>query len=453
MKSDIPFGAQFSPNQVELRSLLKICQENEGDREKITQEILKSFFQNKGQDDYNRKKLAGNTFLALKAYKIIDEKGNLTEVGRKLAEIESEEDLYSAFAKHILLELRGLDLIQTSKDMQVHAEPFCLVSFRRWLLERGVKVPRGVSHMSSMRLWLEKAGVVTSSGWDTDTEKLQRTLGTSTEGVDELASLSEEQKTFLKTMANLGIAKPTPSNEIEKLASQLYGTQFNEKELPKRVLYPLQEKGFIKVVKQTEGRGAKPFLVSPTEKLDKTVVAPLLDALEKQVGSHIRVLLQKPLTQIIKEVASNDKYIKGLALEGLAFHIMRLIDLTYIATRLRGTATGGAEVDLILEGTRFIFSRWQIQCKNTKYVALDDVAKEVGLTMQLKSNVVMVVTTGQISSEAVRYSKKVMEDTNINIIFLNNKDLELLSSQPSSIHKLLEREALKAMQIKKLEIK
>ena len=39
---------------------------------------------------------------------------------------------------------------------------------------------------------------------------------------------------------------------------------------------------------------------------------------------------------------------------------MRLIDLTYVATRLRGGVTGGAEVDLIFESARLVFSRWQI---------------------------------------------------------------------------------------------
>lgn len=453
MKSDIPFGAQFSPNQVELGTILEICSKNNGSRAKITEEILNTFFLEKGQDVYNRKKLAGNTYLALKAYGIVDENGNLTELGNSLVNAKSNEELYQIFSKHILLRLRGLDLIQTAQDMRVHAEPISLVSFRRWLLERGMSIPRGVVHMSSMRLWLEKSGIITSDKWDVDQEKLQIALGTNPEGVNELSSLTVEQRAYIKTIANLGMAKAIPSNEIEKLATQLYGTQFNEKELPKRVLYPLQEKGYIVVERQTEGRGAKPFLVSPTKKLDKDIITPLLEALEKQVGSQIRTLLQKPLGQILKEVASADKHIKGLALEGLAFHIMRLIDLTYIATRLRGVATGGAEVDLVLEGTRFIFSRWQIQCKNTKYVALDDVAKEVGLTMQLKSNVIMVVTTGQISSEAIRYAKKVMEDTNINIIFFDSKDLSVLATQSALIHKLLQREAIKAMQIKKLDIK
>jgi len=111
---------------------------------------------------------------------------------------------------------------------------------------------------------------------------------------------------------------------------------------------------------------------------------------------------KKPLADILVELQSDDRYKSGLALEALAFKLMRLLDMTYLATRLRAQATGGAEVDLIFESARLVFARWQAQCKNTARVSLDDVAKEVGLTHFLKSNVVVIITTGEIGSEARR---------------------------------------------------
>ena len=116
----------------------------------------------------------------------------------------------------------------------------------------------------------------------------------------------------------------------------------------------------------------------------------------------------------------------GLALEALAFKLMRLLDMTYVATRLRGAATGGAEVDLIFESARLVFSRWQIQCKNTPRVSLDDVAKEVGLTHFLKSNVIVVATTGEIGSEARRYADRIMVDSNLCMVLVNGQDLNLM---------------------------
>lgn len=429
--SDIPFGAQFSPNQIDLSRLLSLCEEHPGNRKELEAAIQQEFFSTKGGDAYNQAKLANNTALGMIAYGTIDRKGNLTDLGKELLLLkDNPSQLYKRFAQHILLKLRGLDLVQTAQDMHARGERFDLVKFRRWLEERGIHVPRGAVHMSSMRLWLEKAGVVTSPDWQINHSLLESLIGVKTSEIDNISMLTPEQKAYLKTLSNLPTKSSYPANEIEKLATQLYGVKYNEKMLPKQILYPLQDMGYIEITKPTGGRGAKPFLVKPTEKLKSELVNPLLEALEKQAASDLRPLLRKPLGEILKDLNHRNKHIKGLALEALAFYLMRLIDLTYIATRLRGQATGGAEVDLIFEGTRFIFSRWQIQCKNTRTVSLDDVAKEVGLTHQLKSNVVMVVSTGNISIEAYKYAKVVRAIKPLQIILLDINDLKDISEKP-----------------------
>ena len=67
----------------------------------------------------------------------------------------------------------------------------------------------------------------------------------------------------------------------------------------------------------------------------------MLEQLEIVTAGDLRPLLRKPLTEVLGELKSKDKHVAGLALEALAFKLMRLIDLEYVATRLRGTATGG----------------------------------------------------------------------------------------------------------------
>ena len=143
----------------------------------------------------------------------------------------------------------------------------------------------------------------------------------------------------------------------------------------------------------------------------------------------------------------------GLALEALAFKIMRLLDMKFVATRLRASQTGGAEVDLVFESARLVFSRWQIQCKNTARVSLDDIAKEVGLTHFLKSNAVVVVTTGEVGTEARRYANRIMADTNLAIVLLDGRDLASISTNPARIVRAFEREARHAMNLKKLDTK
>jgi len=455
VKSDLPFGSEFSPSQIELVRVLEIAQEHGGDWHVIEDKIRLEYFDSHATSEYNRRKLANNCKLGMIAYGILHREGILTDFGERLLSLKNTPKMmYQVFAQHILLNLKGLIILQTVQDMQARGERVNLRKLREWLQERGVNFPRGGKHPSIMRLWLEKAGVITSTSWQIDGERLEQIIGIPGDVVDELSIFTIEQKAFLKTLANMGETGSCWSNDIEKTANTIYGVKFDEKNLPKTVLYPLQEAGYISLERGTRkpGRGAKPFQVTLTDKMKSELVAPIIECLESQTYPELRPMLRKPLAEILKELSVADRHIKELALEALAFYIMRLIDLKYIATRLRGQVTGGAEVDLIFEGTRLIFSRWQIQCKNTKSVSLDDVAKEVGLTFQLKSNVVMVVSTGKISSDARKYAQNVMSTTNLNVILLDSNDLQKIADNPTYIADALNREAKRAMEIKKLEL-
>ena len=346
-----------------------------------------------------------------------------------------------------------MNFIQCILDMHSAGEKIDLTKLRRWLEERGIVVPRGGKHMSMLRLWLEKAGVFVS-GYRIDRARLEQILGLGMEEFEALAAFTPEQRAYLKALANMGGGGPHSSNDIEKLAAASYGIAFNEKNLPKQVLYPLRDAGYIRLERGTKqaGRGAKPFLVTAAAKLTADLITPLIEQLEQQAHTDLRPLLRRPIKEIRQALDSKDKYIRGLALEALAFKLMRLIDLSYVSTRLRGSATGGAEVDLIFESARLVFSRWQVQCKNTDRVSLDDVAKEVGLTHFLKSNAIVMVSTGVIGNEARRYANKVMTDSNLCVVMVDGNDLVLIEDRPAAIVDVLKREAHHAMDLKKLEL-
>lgn len=455
IKSDLPFGSEFSPNQIDLIRVLELAREHSGDWRALEDAIRREYFDSHPTSEYNRRKLANNCKLGMIAYGVLHRDGTLTDVGKQLLSLkETPDKMYELFARHILLNLKGLIVIQTVQDMQARGEKVDLRKLREWLAERGIFFPRGGKHPSIMRLWLEKAGVVTSDDWQIDINRLNEVIGVSVDTIDELSMFTKEQKAFLKTLANIGGTGPYWSNEVEKLATTLYGVKFDEKNLPKTVLYPLEKAGYITLERGTKatGRGAKPFQIRLTEKMRAELVAPIIEALESQTHSDLRPMLRKSFAEILEELSSADRHIKGLALEALAFYLMRLIDLKYVATRLRGQVTGGAEVDLIFEGARLIFSRWQIQCKNTQTTSLDDVAKEIGLTFQLKSNVVMIVSTGNISAEARKYAQQVMSTTNLNIVLFDSNDLQKIAHNPTFIADALNREARHAMEIKKLDL-
>jgi hypothetical protein len=443
-RSDLPFGSEFSPSQIVLPDLLEIIDASKGDWRALEAAILEKYFTGhaegrEGEEaSYNRGKLANNCKLGLIAYGIIERSGSFTEFGRHLYDIRKDEAaLYRDLARHILLSLSGMLMVQCIQDMTSAGEEVNLTTLREGLASRGTHYPPGGKHPSMMRLWLAKAGVFVGSRWQIDTIRLQEVLGASPDDFEVLARFTAEQRAFLRALANTGVITPQPANEIARLASTTYGVCFPEKSLPKLVLNALVEAGYITADKTTTGRGAKPFLVAPTEKLINDLIGPLLDQLKDQTDPKLLDLLKKPLATVLAELTSEDRYVAGLALEALAFKLMRLLDMTYVATRLRASATGGAEVDLIFQSARLVFSRWQVQCKNTSRVSLDDVAKEVGLTHSLKSNVIVMVSTGEIGPEAVAYAEAVRAKLPVSICFLDRSDLQAISVSPPELSGLL----------------
>ena len=454
-RSDLPFGSEFSPAQIDLSVLLDLAQAHSADWKAFEAAVRDRYFAVYKTSDYNKGKLANNTKLSLRAYGLIGKNDTtLTGTGQALYEIRKDPPaLYEAFARHILKNCYGMSFVQCLLDMQVAGEHIDLTKLRHWLGERGITVPRGGKHMSTLRLWLEKAGVFVS-GYRVDQSRLNEILNLNLEEFEALATFTPEQRAYLRALANIDADGPHSSNDIEKLASATYGIAFNEKNLPKQVLYPLRDAGYIDLERGTRhaGRGAKPFLITATGKLAADIITPLIEQLERQSHPDLRPLLRKPLKEIRAEINSKDHHIRGLALEALAFKLMRLIDLAYVATRLRGSATGGAEVDLVFESARLVFSRWQIQCKNTARVSLDDVAKEVGLTHFLKSNAIIMISTGEIGGEARRYANKIMADSNLCVVMVDGSDLALIESRPAAIVDVLTREARHAMDLKKLDL-
>ena len=454
-KSDLPFGSEFSPSQINLVHVLELAERHGGDQKGKTFEhaVRSAYFDSHSADNYNRGKLANNTKLGMIAYRIIDRGANLTDFGRELIALKEDEPaLYQRLAKHILLNLHGMTLISCIRDMGAAGEIVKLTTLREGLAARGVHYPAGGKHPSMMRLWLAKAGVFVGRRWQINSHRIEDILGMNPDEFAVLASFTPEQRAFLRALANTGTTAPQPANEIVRLATATYGVKFPEKSLPKLVLHTLEGTGYITSEKTTTGRGAKPFQVAPTDKFIADVVEPLLEQLKGQTDPKLLALLRKPLADILSELGHTDRHIAGLALEALAFKIMRLLDMTYIATRLRANQTGGAEVDLIFESARLVFSRWQIQCKNTARVALDDVAKEVGLTHFLKSNVIVIVTTGEIGGEARRYANRIMTHSNLVVVMLDGGDLSAISENPAIIVRAFEREARSAMTLKKLDI-
>jgi len=157
------------------------------------------------------------------------------------------------------------------------------------------------------------------------------------------------------------------------------------------------------------------------------------------------------VADVLRDLKHESKHVKGKALEALAAKISFVAGLEYRGWRLRGTVTSWAEVDLLVESQKPVFLRWNIQCKNTGTVALDDVAKEVGLAVQMDSNVAMVVSTGRFSSEAIAHAKSVMKRTNLTVVLIDGRDIKAIAENPAAIFDILHRTAKLAATLKRIE--
>ena len=106
-KSEIPFGAQFSPNQVNLPRLLGIVTSAAGNRNQITEAIRDEFFASHAENQ--QWKLADNTVLALRAYQLLDDEGaRPTPLALELyGLVDHPQAMYERFARHLLTDLRG----------------------------------------------------------------------------------------------------------------------------------------------------------------------------------------------------------------------------------------------------------------------------------------------------------------------------------------------------------
>jgi site-specific DNA-methyltransferase (cytosine-N4-specific) len=417
-KSAIPMGSEFGPNQVDLVRVLELARQYEGDDEAFTNALAV---------EYKRPtKTAKNTILSMRKYLLIDDSDQLTEVSHTLLALQSQPiKLYTAFARHMLLNLPGIEVVNAIDTLIKSGERPTQLSIAEMLHAQGIYVPPSSTHISKLCGWLRLAGVFSCDGnfECLEMERVTQIIGANQQETDLLAEMPEDQRAVLKALCNLPMEtipdiEPLQGNKIKEYAEELYGTSFDPKSFKGDVLEPLQTAGYITLVNPSKVTG-KSYLVYRTEKFANEYLTALVDSLAN-TGLAVRQLLRKSLSEILQEMQVEDTGTKGKALEALAFYFMRLLGLEFKAWRKRGKKASGFEVDVIVEGTRLVFSRWQIQCKNTPEgkVSLEDIAKEVGLSIQLKSNVILVVTTGQFSRDALIYADDVMQDTHLNIVTL-----------------------------------
>jgi len=455
-KSDLPFGSEFSPELIDLPELLRNVERIGGDRDKLENWISRRYFRDR--DPGAIQDLAKNPVLALASYGLINATDDvaLSPIGEELLGLaDDEEAFYERFARHILLELHGLDFIEAIIDLESAGKPVTLLAIAKELEGRDLYVPASGTHMSRMRAWLSKAGIFPDrrGAYEVQQDRVKEILGIGLDEIEMLEELTREQRAYLRALARIPDPDPLDSAGVRDLAEHAFDVEYNPKSLPKDILQPLEQLGYIMTRKVTDLQGAKPTEIYRTDKFSADILEPVLEAVSGR--THLpRRYLKMSLADILKEMEDEDKNRRGRALEALAIYLVRLVGLEVTGERIINlTTTGGLEVDVIAEGYKPTFVRWQIQCKHTPNVSLRAgvIAKEVGLANLQKSQVLLIVTSGKISRSAYQFAKQIMRETNLVIMLIKGSDLRRLSKDPTKIIEILDRETKTVRKIKSQE--
>lgn len=452
------YGDQFAPDRTPLVELLDMCSSCSPDRARLQEEIRTHYFDGHGSAD-NSGKMAMNCLLSLHAYGIIrlidKNKGyELTPLSIKLISLKSNiQALYKEFAFHILTELEGLILSRLIENIRARGEIVTLEYLGEEMTELGIKTPASSTYISTMRAWLAKANVFRSTGYEVNWDVLYDVIKVDADIIDQLYSITTEQKHFLLSLINLDIREFEPSNKVANHTRSIYKISLSKKNLVKEVLEPLEDIGLIETQKVTGGRGAKPHDVKLTDKAINEVLQPILKSLA-DITLIESAELNKTFEVVVSEMASPDRHIKGLALELFAVWIVRLLGLRFSKWRMRHfQSTGGGEVDVMAASDKIIYNRWQIQCKNqVSDVSVDVVAKEVGISFVTKADVIMVITTGKVSKDAINYANQVTDNSRYYVILLEGEDIERIVEDRTRIVEILNQKARRTFARKELGV-
>lgn len=403
-------------------------------------------------------KRANNVVTGMQQYGLLEPQRDpllLSDLGQELlGRSENRSVAFAVFARFLLREKHGLELLQIAEDVRSRSGFVTKKQVDDELRARGYAVSTNSSYSGKLRQWLEPSGVV-DFDWNVDHRLLAEIAGAGPSDVVKWRSLTVEQRAAVEVLRirALGNRTPIQSADLLDLIRQR-GVEFNAGLVGRQIYEPLVAAGFITREVKSDGRGGKGGTVQLTD-YGFAVDAALIDGLELgDIPPELQAHLSSSTASILEGLGATDKSEKGIALELLALRMAADVGLMPADLRLRSAQTGGAEVDLVAEGAHLHFSRWLFQCKNqTAPVGLSVLAKEIGMATLLKAQVIVIVTTSQFAKSVSDYAREAAESTAIQIVLLDGKSLSTYRNRgPAGLREELHQFALGALRRKRQQL-
>lgn len=460
----LPWTGEFTPGQLgddALEATLLIVSQLAGDRDAIVEAIRSRWFAGaaaRRTDAAARLKQqqtrAGNVVLGMQSYGLVDKTCQLTELGEKLLAERDPGARAEQFVKFLLTHRRGLELLDVVRELKQRGVPIKSSVLRAELRRHGYTVTTNSGDAGKLRQWLATADVVDDE-WEINESRVEQITGTSLGVISDWQTLTRAQKAFLATILRLSTTRgkaAIPSRELLDFVREEHGPIFDEGQV-RKIYNRLHADGWIEHDVKTGGRGGKGGTVSATDKLMEADFDLLVRFDPGSLPADLRAVMTMPLEKIYEDLAAPDSHTKGIALELLAVNLAVDLGLTPLRLRVRGVATGGAEVDLIAEGAHLWFSRWLFQCKNTRSVGVTVLAKEVGMATLLQAHVIVIATTGIVSKTVSAYARRITETTPFQVVLIDGKVLkEYRARGAMALRERFRDNALTAVTLKRAQV-
>lgn len=442
----LPFSKQFSPSQIpSLGAFLKAVDEGSGTADHVRDAAFALLHPGVPMTDKPKVTMAYNAVLSASHYGLVNaSKDGLTPFGIAVLALPDDPQRILALARHILQNLNGIELVAGIAKLAHAGRRLTKVPLADYFDQNGLGSNHDGTDINAVASWLAAAGVYERGGWYRLNEKVFLELaGIGLDTTDSIARLSAENRAILEQLVLLPRHR-SDSSEMQRLLRGRTDLHIDGPAFVTRHLDPLRAAGLIETDKTTKGRGGNYTTFRGTALFEDRVVQDFVARVQRQ-GFHVSgPELERPFSDLVTEMTDDaaSKDTRGRALELFTLRMLQILGLRHIQFRVRPTLS--EEIDGWAEGFTPVHSRWQVQCKNTATFSVDQAAKEVGVAVRQRSTVVLLVTTGDFSDDAVDYISDVIRGSAITIVRVNGSDVTGLSADESSIWDILDREAHRA---------
>lgn len=435
------YGVEFTPTIVgDLKEFLINIKEYENNKKGLI------IYLNKNLDGIKNIRMAENLLNSLKNYKLMDENEYLTQFANKLIE---SNNIYKDFASHIINELDGdkyllaIEGIQKEGLYKVNGE-----NIIRYINDRfKSSISTTVKYFNNIKLWIEKAGIL--DRWDIKIDILKEIIGSSL-GISENSyfdfcdGLNYNQVCFLKELISSSVdsREEYKGADIAKWSELKYNVKFSFKTLKKDIIVPLSERGLIEIGESMSGSATRIRLSN--EVFNNTVYKKIVSRVK--YTTNVKHSFSEACKILFTRI--DGEKVDGQVLESIGYYIARLLGLENVRIRERSIENGMCEIDILGVDLRFYYSKWQIQCKDTKNITSDRIAREVGIAQINNTSNILFVFTGKLTENAKIYAKKVIEKTNLNIYFLGENELSSIIDDKLQLNKIINAQSYEINRIK-----